>query len=389
MNKRLIFCKRQIKLVLVLLLVALADLGAVSVHAKQDFVLEGVYEAALDLPRIYFLLKRTPGGRPLGSGGDFELNYAFLDTGTSGIVISQETANRMGVSLDAKAQFVDVGIGGKEFFNVSEPLYIGLVGFEAGNPQSPGAYKMLGPWRFQVKKTPAGLLGEAIDVIGMPAMVEGVAVLNSGATNSLEYFAADIKKEDDPGIPAVDIEVSFRLQKFVDLDNKNNIAPLPVLTYNPVIDNIVISRMGKNSKGNWLLDTGATVSLISTNQARKLGLIDANGNSMVEPDFLIPVGGIGKMTWIQGFEIDKLTVPTSSGYNLVFQNARLGVQDIKYFDEDKGEHVVIDGVFGSNFLCASAKMEGLLPSDISETMFDNIVLDMQNGIHRFAPLLDL
>lgn len=375
------FCTRRINLVLLLLV--LGNVGGVCANAKQDFVLQGVYEAAIDLPRIYFLLKRKPDGHPLGPRRQFEVNYAFLDTGASGILLSQETANRMGVSLVPNAQFVDIGVGGKEYFNVSEPLYIGLASYKARSRQNPDIYKILGHGRFQVKKNPAGLLGEPIDVIGMPVMLGRIVVLNSGATNSLEYFAADIKKENDSEIPEVDIRVSFRLKNFTHPRNTENIAPLPILEYNPVIDSIVISRMGKSSKGNWLLDTGATISLISTRQASKIGLTDENGKPMVKPDFSIPIGGIGKMIVVQGFEIDKLIVPTLSGNNLVFKNARLGVHDIKYFDEDNGKHVVIDGIFGSNFLCASAKMEGLLPSDVSQTVFDNIVLDMRKGILGF------
>ena len=107
-----------------------------------------------------------------------------------------------------------------------------------------------------------------------------------------------------------------------------------------------------------------TVSFICSRQAEKIGLVDKNGNSIVEPAFSVFVGGVGKMTQIKGFEIDELIVPTLAGYNIVFKKARIGVHDIKYFDEDKGKHVVIDGVFGSNFLCASAKMEGMLPSDV-------------------------
>ena len=82
---------------------------------------------------------------------------------------------------------------------------------------------------------------------------------------------------------------------------------------------------------------------------------------------------------INGFEVDRLTIPTMGGYNLVFENARVGVHDIKYFDVEKKTEVVIDGILGSNFLCASAKMDGLLPSDIGQTPFDNIVIDLREN----------
>lgn len=377
MKKHRTFSLREINQVFMFVLIVLTNSRGVCLSAKQDFVVQGAYEAALDLPRIYFLLKRLPDGHSLGPGGNFELNYAFLDTGASGILISKETANRMGISLDANAQFVDIGAGGKEYFNVSESLYMGLAGYEARNPRDTNVYKILGPGRFQVKRNPAGLLGEPIDVVGMPVMIERTVVLDSGATNSLGYFAADIKKQSSASIPKVDIKVALDLKMFADPGNPNNIPPLPVLAPNPVINNIKISYKGKLSKSNWLLDTGATVSFISTRQARELGLINEMGKPIVEPDFSVPVGGVGSLVQLQGFEIDALIVPTMSGYNLVFKNARLAVHDIKYFDRDEDKYRVIDGVFGSNFLCASAKMKGLLPSDVSKTVFDNIVIDMQ------------
>lgn len=371
------FYRRQLKVMLVLLLIVQQQFGQIRVFAADDFVLERVYEAALDLPRIYFLLKRTSNGPLLGTAGQFELNYAFLDTGTSGILLSRETAEQMGIHIDPKARFLDVGVGGMEYFSISEPLYIGLADYEAQNPESPDIYKFLGPARCVVKNKSSGLLTEPIDVIGMPAMVGRITVLNSGATNSLEYFAADIRNEKDRLIPKADIEVSLKLRKFNDLEDPNNIPPLPMLAYNPVIDNIEISFRGKHSRGNWLFDTGATISFISTMQADKLGLTDENGNPKIKPVFSVPIGGVGEMRWIQGFEIDRLLVPSSLGPDIVFKNARVGVHNIKYYDKDKGEYRTIDGVFGSNFLCASAKMEGLLPSEVSETIFEHIILDMR------------
>ena len=373
---------RQMKKTLLLLLVILLSAGQVFA-ARQDLVFSGVYEAAIDLPRIYFLVKQDTGRQPSNQKKEFELHYAFLDTGASGILLSSETAESMGVQLDAKAQYVDVGIGGKEYFNVSESLNICLAGMESQNPENQNAYKCFGPWRVQVKKEAAGLLGEPIDVIGMPVMVGNVAILHSGATNSLEYFAADIKRENDIKLPKVDFKVPLKLKKFTNPKDPCNIGPLPVSVGNPVIDDVILSYNGKSSKSTWLLDTGATVSLISSRQAKRLGLMDENGKTLATPAFSLPVGGIGAMTMVNGYEVDRLTIPTTGGYNLIFKNARIGVQDIKYFDIEKNAEVLIDGVFGSNFLCASAKMEGMLPSDVGETPFDNIVIDLRNNTLGF------
>lgn len=373
----------QMKLMSVILLIALLNFGQTSLCVQEDVVLENVHEAALDLPRIYFLLKREPSGPPLMTKGQFGVNYAFLDTGASGIVLSRETAGLMGLSIYPKARFADIGVGGVEYFNVSESLCLGLAGYDSQNPEDPRSYRGIGQGHFQIRKNTAGLLSEPLDIIGMPAMNGRVVVLDSGATNSLGYFSANVKNPGDPSIPGVDLVVVLRFKNFQNPDNPDNIPPLPVTARNPVIDNIVVRRKGRSSRGSWLLDTGATISLISVKQATRLGLTDRNGTPQITPDFSLPIGGIGKMIQVPGFEIDKLTVPMRSGHNLVFINARLGVHDIRFFDEQKKAFTTLDGVFASNFLCASAKMESLIPTDVSQTIFDKIVIDMPGGVLGF------
>lgn len=378
------FSRRQLKIALVLmLLIVQQQINGTAVYAANEFVLERVYEAALDLPRIYFQLKRTPKGSSLGATDEPVVNYAFLDTGASGILLSQETANQMGIHIDPNARFFDIGVGGVEYFNVSEPLYVGIAGYETENPENSDVYRFLGIARCEVKRSSAGLLGEAIDVMGMPVMMGHIIVLNSGATNSMEYFSADILSDNDRTIPKADIKVSLKLMNFNYVENPNNVPPLPVLAYNPVIDNVNISFKGKHSKGVWLFDTGATISFISTYQASKLGITDEDGVPKIAPAFSVPISGVGEMTMINGFEIDRLAVPSSFGPDIVFKNARIGVHNIKYYDKEKGKICTIDGVFGSNFLCASAKMEGMLPSEVSETAFERIILDMRRGTIGF------
>ncbi len=209
-----IFDTRVKKNAAVLLLIVVVNPAQQCLYAKQDIVIDGVCEAALDLPRIYFLLKHNKNSPVICGPDGFTPAYAFLDTGASGILLSRETAEQLHINIDPKAAFADIGVGGEEYFNVSEPLYIGLASYETIEPNNQKAYKMLGPARFQVKKTYAGLLSEPMDVVGTPVMAGRVAVLNCGATNSLEYFAADIKNPGDPAIPKVDFEVAIRFERF-------------------------------------------------------------------------------------------------------------------------------------------------------------------------------
>jgi hypothetical protein len=399
-----------------------------SVLADQgDFNIDGAFEAALDLPRILFLLKRDPNGPALepiegsydpfdiddifdfgdifdfddifnlddlgiddiwgdGLGLDdigFEVNWAFLDTGVSSILLSKETATYLGIKIDPNGQYVDPGVGGEEYFDISEPLYIGVADYDDPNPEDQSHYELNGPYRAMIKQNNAeGLLAEPYDLLGMPVIFGKTVVFNTRAPSSLEYFTAQIRYPDDPSIPQVDFEVPIRFEKFVMPNDPRQIPPLPVLAYNPVIDNIIIEDGGYSSSGTYLFDTGGSISLISTAQAMNLGLIDANGEPLREPDYSVPIGGIGlsDMVEIPGYQIEHLIVPTLNGYNLVYYNARLGVQDISVLDEVSGELITLDGVFGSNFIIATMETATW---DVADTPFDNVILDTNRAVLGF------
>ncbi len=358
-----------------------------------DFNIDGVFEASLDLPRILFLLKTPPpadfaepsvagpNGSALEYMGNFEVNWAFLDTGASGILLSREIIDYLQISIDPNAQYSDVGIGGIEFFDISEVLYIGTASYDDPNPYDQEHYTLSGPWRFQAKKDYAGPWpDEPLDLLGMPVMFGKTVVLNSRGPSNLEIFSADIKEPNDPTIPEVDFTVPLRFEKYITPKDPCNIPPLPVLAYNPVIDNITAEYGDNSSTGTWLLDTGATMSLISVAQAAALGLTDPDGNTLIGPDFIVPIGGIGGQVMVPGFEIDNLIIPTLDGYNLVFNNARIGVRDIGIIDEVTGEPIILDGIFGSNFFCATMNISTW---ELSDTAFDTIVIDMRNGLLGF------
>ncbi len=349
-------------------------------QTRGDLILENVYEAAIDLPRIYFVVQRAVNGPPLVGEMGFQPHFAFLDTGASGILMSRESAQMMGFRVEPRAQFMDIGVGGQEAFGVSEVLNLGIAGYHIQNPSHLRQYRSVGRGRFQIKQTMGSLMTAALDVIGMPAMVGRVVILDTGATNQLGHFAADIRAPGAPGIPPVHLGIKLRLHQFNNTQDPGHIPPLPVLAPNPVIDNVVLLHRGRTSRATWLFDTGGTISLISTRQAQRLGLVDAAGQELVKPAFSLPVGGIGHMTMIPGFQIDRLVVPTVSGRNVVYVNARIGVHDITYTDPETKTPRTLDGVFGSNFLCASARMAGLLPSDTSETLFDKVVVDFPKGL---------
>lgn len=371
------------------LLLAIFAASSVAPADEGDLNFDGVFEYALDLPRILFLMKRDPNGGPLLYEGNFAVNWAFLDTGASGILLSKDTTDYLEIEIDPNGEYIDVGVGGFEAFDVSEPLYFATYIYDLEDPNIdiPESYFYSGgPWRTQVKKNLAGPWpDEALDILGIPVMAGKTVILYPGLTNELGLFASEIVEPNSLYIPAVDFNVPLRFEKYVtpNLVEDFHIPPLPVLAYNPVIDNVVMEYGNESTTATLLLDTGGTISLMSTARAADLGLTDEYGTPIVPPDFNTAIGGIGGIVEIDGYQIDNLILPTLNGYNLAYNNARIFVHDISVIDEDTGEFITLDGIFGSNFLCASAKIEGGWLVDLAETPYEHIVIDTQKGLLGF------
>ncbi|MBN1436485.1 MAG: hypothetical protein JW936_05385 [Sedimentisphaerales bacterium] len=360
----------------VILIVGLA--GAIY---GEDVHIDGTLWIGLDIPRIYVLLRETPGGEPMQ---DPEFGFipidAFLDTGASGMVISDDSATILGVQAELNAAYMDVGVGGWEEFEVSQELYMAVADRAIVDPLDEGEYGPdLGPWRLQMTMADDDLIGP-LDIWGVPLMAGQVAVLDPTPLDSiLDYFHANIVAPGSAEIPEVDFHVRIRFRNFVYRNHPDNSGPLPTLAYNPVIDDVRINEGANESTGTWLLDTGATVSMISVGQAQALGLVDANGDPLVTPDFTAPIGGVGGTNEVPGFQIDAITLPMLEGFNLVYDNPYVVVLDVGTIDEATGEPIILDGIFGTNLLAASAT----LSLDIVAGPYNKIVVDTVNGVLGF------
>jgi hypothetical protein len=177
------------------------------------------------------------------------------------------------------------------------------------------------------------------------------------------------------------------------------IGPNPVnqLDPNPPVDNtppVTIARGGLSSQGSFLLDTGAAASILSLEQAIGLNvtyqdgtyltdepvLVDVNTGVPLDHQFRLSIGGIGGTFTAAGFFLDSLTVQTTDGTPLVFKNAPVLVADVSVYDEVSRQSLTLDGVFGVNYLVASAFIDesgGDLVGfgDIRQGGFDWVVFD--------------
>ena len=251
-------------------------------------------------------------------------------------------------------------------------------------------------------------------------------------------------QDTDPGIPTTSYHIKLSYASF---DQFTTISPAgaqgPTLAHNPFIGNdpvavrnaqlhnlpipagppgIKISRtvdlpgggqVTNTSEGNWLLDTGAAASMISTQQAGNLGihyltaptadntnpiLLDENNNPVPE-QFDLTIGGIGSggNVTIAGFYLDSLLLRTVEGsatndndvHNITFHHVPVLVYDVVVADPNDPAHpLILDGVFGMNMLVASASIStdpddplGIPTIDgFSTSNFSWVTFDEPNGI---------
>lgn len=410
--------------------------------AGTPLEIEGVQPASLDQPRINAVLRRGgPQGQVVASElegyeGTFNVQ-AFYDTGASGILLSEFSADALGVQRATHngqpVKFFDVGVAGSSEFAVSEELYFGLAAYhpdrDIDNIDSVNETyaQTFGPHRAHVG--PPGELEnpllEGLDVFGMPLFTGKTVVMDARPVNTFEdtmrtyvydpgtpYDAA--KDQSDPGIPATSYHVRTSYASF---DRFTKVtpagAPYPSLRENPFVGpnpllqleenpppddtpGITITRGGASSTGSWLLDTGAAASILSLEQAINVGvtyktgtyqsddplLVDLDGNT-IPNQFQLTIGGIGGSFTAAGFFLDTMTLPTVEGTPIVFKQAPVIIADISVFDEQTGDILTLEGVLGMNYFVASAFVDqsGDTPGfgEIRQGAFDWLVFDDTTG----------
>ena len=410
--------------------------------AAQPLDLEGVQNAALDIPRAWALLQRSLDTDPLIASdpffGDTFNVEVFYDTGASGVLLSKETADALGVNRATHngepILFEDVGVAGSSFFEVSEPLHVSLAPYGVERDlDNIATYQEVydqkfGPVRLQVAMEGVDpVIGTPLDVFGMPTMAGKVVVMDARPLNSEDPFELGVMKtypynpgtpynaaddDNNPGIPPTNLHVDLsyaHFDRFTDVSPAG--APGPSLRYNPFIgpnpvlaidpslppDNtpgITVGHGGKSFTGSWLLDTGAMASMLSVSGAEAVGvhyaegtygtdealLVDENGNE-VPNQFTLQIGGIGGSINAAGFFLDSMVLPTVEGQPIRYLGAPVLVLDISVADPDTGESVTLDGIFGMNFLVASMLVDGSEWGGAAAAgPYDWVVFDEPNGV---------
>jgi hypothetical protein len=340
---------------------------------------------------------------------------AFLDTGASSIAISPHTAELLGIRREdagkdgagkVEGRFQDVGVGGGSQFAISEPVFFSIaamapnVNVEDKDAIATSYTVTSGPFRTEIGPLDSGTdfltelaMGD-LDILGMPVIAGKIVVMDprdvNNMTDKIRTYVYDAKKAgvEHGTIPATPIKVKLTYVSFRRFTKTSTGAEPPAIWRNPMIGpdpfgagagrtpGMMASHGRKSVSGTWLLDTGAAASMISRENAAKLGITyiaatdGTNHPTLAGVDekkqFIMTVGGIGGSKKSAGFFLDKLSVPTIGGPPVVFDHAPVLVADISVKD-DAGKTYTLDGVFGMNFLVASAMVnEGSLVPDIGQ-----------------------
>jgi hypothetical protein len=238
--------------------------------------------------------------------------------------------------------------------------------------------------------------------------------------------------QSDPGIPHTNrsVQLSFAsFSRFTDLTPQGAEGPTqgenPFVGPNPLAKldpkappdhtpGVTLVLGNKQTTGSFLLDTGASASIISKEQAAKLGVRyrpnttetiletfdpahpEAPGTALVD-QFVLPISGIGGDETVAGFFLTSMLVRTQQGNalndndpaHLRFMGAPVLVSDITLTDPVSGDIVTLDGVLAMNLLVASVSLsfdltdpEFPLPifDGFNPSSFNWIVFDPQNGV---------
>ncbi len=150
-----------------------------------------------------------------------------------------------------------------------------------------------------------------------------------------------------------------------------------MLAPNPLVDGVRVRAGAASAEGDWLLDTGAACSMISTDIAHRLGLVDAAGAPTRRPGFTLPVGGVGGgSSSLPGYRLDEIALTTDDGRRILFPHPAVVVHDIRTTDAD-GRTVTLDGVLGMNLLLPSGSGMTMLGAATQlPPPFERVVVDV-------------
>ncbi len=326
-------------------------------------------------------------GTPLGSGGVPFYDYALVDTGAQVSLLSASAFSNFGLGEPfpgnpdgyAGTETIDIlGVGGTEQLTASDAL-----GIYAGGLQdrvSDGASLGLDGSLL------AGQINSSIGILDPSSTLQNVLGLSF-----LSQYAVSVKN-DQPQVfqlggqtirtpsvefgtlgsaPASGLSIPLKLDPlsaFEDgpffifnldlLSDLNEDPQVPTFLAGSLFVDALATDGASSFAGpkDFLLDTGAAVTVLSTASALELGIDAANS----PPDFTLTVtGGGGVVSAVPGFYLDEFSLPGTNG-DFTQSNVPVLVFDVT---DPRDPENFVDGIVGTNlFAGRNYVLDPVVPS---------------------------
>ncbi len=310
-----------------------------------------------------------------------EFSYPVIyDLGASGMLMSHFVQSSFGVPLTGET-WSDVGIGGVETFDVTVPTRLMLMPNRLGEVAADNFvnYAPFGEFSFQAKRSDPS--AGPIDLVGTPVLRNYVMQVepNISPFQSATPFIYHMQTELLPETPALPNQGVYPIA----LQYKNfnpDVADPPVsVDENPVIPGVVVRDDRKpadqqSAPRDWLLDTGASLTLINETYATEIG-IDLLNDPVVATATIEGVGAVQQT--LDGYLVDELALPMLGGDELVFTDVTLFVIP----DGDNPLPADLPGILGMNLLGPSFNSEAeLLLGYIPDSPFEKFYVDSPSNM---------
>jgi hypothetical protein len=349
------------------LLFLVAILGSVAA-AAQPYIDLGAIQDALseDMKWGYVNVEMTSGDGsaspgPYSStigilGGSIPHNRLILDTGAnSALFVAEAAAELEARGIVDVGDYQEIGVAGLEMYDISAPYRYQYWG--TANTQR---YTLSPEGGTQVMYSSSGSVGGRLEeslypvagILGMPAMTGRVTTFDMRPwTQGAGLFDASYMdtsfSQTRPTSMAHRYSVELHASPHFDPNPIEPGGPTPVWANVPFAT--VRSQLGSvSATGNFLVDTGANSSVLSTSFAARLGL-DSNNDGLFnsEDDTYVSeatVSGVGGSVTIPVFAIERMFLPTREGVELSWGGTDtpilVGVFDV----------AGIDGIFGMDMM---------------------------------------
>ena len=301
----------------------------------------------------------------------------ILDTGSSGSVLSKTDSTAFGIPLVSKGAgyetYTDIGIGGSETFNVSQPVVLNVtpmtediysmnIDWETmsftivDHTEEHSRYSPVGSYNFQVRQQDptTSIIGleetVSYNIIGTPVLnkyvmhVKPNVVTYSSTSPTIDYMQTELLSS-MPDLSATPGVLRAKLTYVDYVDHVANPDTSVSTSKNPMLDGVTLKRAAsdgavKSSTGQWLLDTGASLTMMGANMATELGI----QQGITPYRNTVDVTGIGSTPLtLYGYPVDSLSIPLIGGDELAFK-------DVVVFVSWTGLPVDLPGIFGMNLL---------------------------------------